>query len=93
MSTQTEEMKDQQYQDGTHEANPPADPAKKRRTMFGIALIALVVIVGCVGWFLYSGTYESTDDAQLDAHLNPVSSVVLPLPVPPLISIVFPASI
>ena len=77
MSTQTEEMKDQQqYQDCTHDAKPPADPAKKRRTMFGIALIALVVIVGCVGWFLYSGTYESTDDAQVDAHLNPVAARV-----------------
>jgi membrane fusion protein (multidrug efflux system) len=77
MSTQTEEMKDQQnFQDSTRDANPPADPAKKRRTMFGIALIALVVIVGCVGWFLYSGTYESTDDAQVDAHLNPVAARV-----------------
>jgi membrane fusion protein (multidrug efflux system) len=82
MSTQTEEMpmerikEQQQDQDGTHDANPPADPAKKRRTIFGVALIALVVIVGCVGWFLYSGTYESTDDAQVDAHLNPVAARV-----------------
>jgi len=87
MPTQTEEMpteqmpkediKDQrQDQDRTHDTNPPADPVKRRRKMFGIALIALVSIVGCIGWFLYSGTYESTDDAEVDAHLNPIAARV-----------------
>jgi len=74
MPTQTEEITDQQ-QDTTHDPNP-VDPAKKRRKMFGIALIALVVIAGCIGWFLYSGTYESTDDAEVDAHLNPIAARV-----------------
>jgi membrane fusion protein (multidrug efflux system) len=78
MPTQTEEMTDQEhYQDMTNDTtNTPADPGAKRRKMFGIALIALVVLAGCIGWFLYSGTYESTDDAQMDAHLNPVAARV-----------------
>jgi membrane fusion protein (multidrug efflux system) len=75
MPTQTEETKDQ-HQDSAHDANAPVDPAKKRRKMFGVALIAFFVIVGCIGWFLYSGTYESTDDAEVDAHLNPVAARV-----------------
>jgi membrane fusion protein (multidrug efflux system) len=76
MPTQTEEIEDQQHQDSTEDPNPLADPAKKRTKMFGIALIALVVLVGCVGWYLYAGTYESTDDAQVDAHLNPIAARV-----------------
>jgi membrane fusion protein (multidrug efflux system) len=44
--------------------------------MVGIALIAAVVIAGCIGWFLSSGTYESTDAAQVDAHLNPIAARV-----------------
>jgi membrane fusion protein (multidrug efflux system) len=77
MSTQTEEMKDQQqHLDSIHEANSPADPANKRSKIFLIAIVALVVIAGCIGWFIYSGTYESTDDAQVDAHLNPIAARV-----------------
>jgi membrane fusion protein (multidrug efflux system) len=77
MPTQTEEIKDQQqHQDATNHPNPPADPVQKRRKMFGIALIALVVIAGCTAWFLYSSTYDSTDDAQVDAHLNPIAARV-----------------
>jgi membrane fusion protein (multidrug efflux system) len=72
-----EPMKDeQQDQDQTPDPNPPADPVTKRRKVFGIALIALVAIAGCIGWLLYSGTYESTDDAQVDAHLNPIAARV-----------------
>src|SRR5208337_1986475 len=37
-------------------------------------LAALLVIGGATGWFLYSQGYESTDDAQVDGHLNVVSS-------------------
>ncbi len=77
MTTQTEEMTDQeQDRDFSHDHNPPADPVKNRRKIFGIAVIVFVTIVGCIGWFLYSGTYESTDDAQVDAHLNPVAARV-----------------
>jgi len=87
MPTQTEEMpteqmpakhmKDQQRkQDHTRDANPPADPTSKRKRIFGIALAAVVAVALCISWFQYSGTYESTDDAQVDAHLNPVAARV-----------------
>jgi multidrug resistance efflux pump len=49
-----------------------------RKKLLPLALILgalLVVIVGTVLW-RYFGTYESTDDAQVDAHLHPVSARV-----------------
>jgi membrane fusion protein, multidrug efflux system len=38
--------------------------------------IALIVIVGTVLLWRYFGTYQSTDDAQVDVHLYPVSARV-----------------
>ncbi len=60
-------------------ATPPPPPRYKRsnsRRNILIAVIVLVVLVG--GFFLwrYLGTYESTDDAEVDAHLYPVSARV-----------------
>jgi membrane fusion protein (multidrug efflux system) len=78
MLTQTEEMKDQrQSQYRAKESNPQVDSSpKKWAKMFGIALVVVVAVAGCIGWFLYSGTFESTDDAELDAHLNPIAARV-----------------
>ena len=41
-------------------------------------LIVGIVVLLVSGFFLwrYFGSYESTDDAQIDGHLNPVSSRV-----------------
>lgn len=44
----------------------------RRNTLIAIAV--LVVIVGGVFLWRYLGSYESTDDAQVDVHLYPVSS-------------------
>src|ERR1700692_4397996 len=54
-------------------SRPYTAPKKRNRTVI-LAAVILVVLVG--GFFLwrYLGTYESTDDAQVDAHLYPVSS-------------------
>ncbi len=50
--------------------------SNQRRTIVIVAIVAVVLIVG--GFFLwrYLGSYESTDDAQVDAHLYPVSARV-----------------
>jgi membrane fusion protein, multidrug efflux system len=60
-------------------AVPPPPPryvrSKARRNVI-IAVIAVVVIVGGVFLWRYLGSYESTDDAQVDVHLYPVSSRV-----------------
>jgi membrane fusion protein, multidrug efflux system len=66
----------------------PADPAGKsddpngagsnsegrRRTLLFAAIVGCVILVGAVSFWLYSRTYESTDDAQVDGHLNGISA-------------------
>jgi membrane fusion protein (multidrug efflux system) len=55
---------------------PPPPPRYKRsnsRRNIIIVVIVLVVLVGSLFLWRYLGSYESTDDAQVDAHLYPVS--------------------
>jgi membrane fusion protein, multidrug efflux system len=62
--------------DKKEEEKKPADPAtKRRRLILGVAA-GIVVVVAGVAWWLYSRTYESTDDAQIDAHINAIASRV-----------------
>jgi len=55
---------------------PPLN-SRSKRSRNVIILVAVLVVVGA-GVFLwhYLGTYESTDDAQVDVHLYPVSARV-----------------
>jgi len=53
-----------------------ADRRSKRRRNIAIVAVVLVLIVGGVFLWYYLGGYESTDDAQADAHLYPVSARV-----------------
>src|SRR5215467_3318204 len=63
-----------------HEENQVSrrDAARRSRFKFRSPLVliplALVVIAGAVLLWLYFGSYESTDDAQVDVHLYPVSA-------------------
>ncbi|MBV9295095.1 MAG: HlyD family secretion protein [Acidobacteriaceae bacterium] len=57
----------------------PSQPANRsgRRRAFTIFFIVLLVIAlgGFLYWF-HAKQFESTDDAQVDAHLNPISARV-----------------
>jgi len=58
---------------------PPPHPRYTRshaRRNILIVAIVLVVLVGGLFLWRYLGSYESTDDAQVDAHLYPVSARV-----------------
>jgi membrane fusion protein (multidrug efflux system) len=55
---------------------PPARRNPNRRRNIVIAVVALVVIVAGIFLWRYLGSYESTDDAQADVHLYPVSARV-----------------
>jgi membrane fusion protein (multidrug efflux system) len=58
-------------------AAPPAPTRSgrsKSRRIFLIASIAVVVLVGGIFLWRYLNSFESTDDAQVDVHLYPVSA-------------------
>src|ERR1700722_11852844 len=61
-------------------APPPRDPAPapSRRRIPGwaiLAIIAVVVVVGVLAWN-YFAKWESTDDAEVDGHINLISARV-----------------
>jgi membrane fusion protein (multidrug efflux system) len=82
MAAQTEPKQDEQQapqQTDSEQNQPektPVDPAKRRRNIAIGVVIALVLVLGAVAWWIHSSTYETTDDAQVDAHLNPVAARV-----------------
>src|SRR6202790_816086 len=66
------------------EASPLADtkaaprtyrPSKRRRNIV-ILVLAVVLVIGGIFLWRYLSSYESTDDAQADVHLYPVSARV-----------------
>ena len=46
------------------------------RAKWGLIFAALVILVGAFFLWRYLGSYESTDDAQIDGHVNSVSARV-----------------
>ena len=59
-------------------SNEPADTGSnaegRRRTLLFAAIVGGVILLGALGFWLYSRTYESTDDAQVDGHLNGITA-------------------
>jgi membrane fusion protein (multidrug efflux system) len=58
------------------DVKPPASRRSKSRRTILIVVVVLVVVIGGVFLWRYLGSYESTDDAQVDVHLYPVSARV-----------------
>ena len=56
----------------------PIPPRRSRSSLLTVAVIVSVLLLTVAGLFLwrYFGSYESTDDAQVDVHLYPVSARV-----------------
>ena len=56
----------------------PVEPAKKKGpSAVGLIILAVVLLALAVGGFFlwgYLSSYESTDDAQIDGHINSVST-------------------
>jgi membrane fusion protein, multidrug efflux system len=54
----------------------PAEVKKRRvNPIVLIGVIVLLVVAGIV-YYLYTQTYQDTDDAQVDGHINPIASRV-----------------
>jgi len=63
----------------THSAEPPPSHAaeffrERPRARMYLIVAALVVLVGAFFAWRYFSSYESTDDAQVDGHLMPISA-------------------
>jgi len=56
--------------DAGHPATTARDAAKPSFRIHS----GYVVLVGAVAFWLYARTYESTDDAQVDGHLNGITA-------------------
>ena len=48
----------------------------RNRSLLFAAILGAFILIGVVAFWLYARTYESTDDAQVDGHLNGVTSRV-----------------
>lgn len=60
---------------GSGDANGTGSTAEgRRRTLLFAAIVGCVIVVGAASFWLYSRTYESTDDAQVDGHLNGITA-------------------
>ncbi len=55
---------------------PPATPAQRiRRIIIGLVVLGVLVVGGLLLW-AHLSSYETTDDAQVDGHINAVSARV-----------------
>src|SRR5579871_3160616 len=51
-------------------------PRATRIPRWAFALAASVAMVAIFAWWLHARNFESTDDAQIDGHLNAISARV-----------------
>jgi membrane fusion protein, multidrug efflux system len=52
----------------------PVQTGTKTTRILVAAIVALLALGAAVGWAVYAAGYETTDNAQIDGHLNVVSS-------------------
>jgi membrane fusion protein, multidrug efflux system len=77
MSMESQAEKEvQALPDAGSELDSDATETSSRRSINFLLLGGVAVVLLALGlvWFLYARTYEDTDDAQVDGHLNPVAS-------------------
>jgi membrane fusion protein (multidrug efflux system) len=55
-------------------SQPTYRKRQRRRNLFLVAFLVIVALVGGVFLWRYLDSYESTDDAQADVHIYPVSA-------------------
>ncbi|BDV44013.1 RND transporter [Geotalea uraniireducens] len=73
-----QETKDRQPvpPNGTDNAAPAPRPRLQRRARIALAIVATALILASAVFWWYSSHWASTDDAQVDGHLNPISARV-----------------
>lgn len=46
----------------------------RRRSLMFAVVVGAAIVIGAIAFWLYTSTYESTDDAQVDGHLNGITA-------------------
>ena len=59
--------------DGQKNEQPPADPRRKRTIRFVLLALLVVAAIVAIPVYAYYSVRESTDDAQVDGHVVPIS--------------------
>ena len=73
--TQTETQKQPQAEPASQSDQAGVESTPRRRfNPVIIGAVVLMVLLVAVGIYLYARQYETTDDAQVDGHLNPIAS-------------------
>ncbi len=70
---QKEGLEEQQSKDQDKKEEKPMDPAKKARFILIGSVVGVILVIGIIIWLLYARTYEETDDAQINGHINSVA--------------------
>src|SRR5260370_22390211 len=55
-------------------SSPLVERNRKPLPRWGLAAVGLIAAVTLLSWWLYARRFESTDDAQIDGHLNAISA-------------------
>ena len=55
-------------------ADPGSNAEGRRKTLLFAGILGAVIVLGALGFWFYSRTYESTDDAQVDGHLDGITA-------------------
>src|SRR5579863_7779659 len=72
---QTETQKQPQTEPAAQSDQAGIESTPRRRfNPVIIGAVVLVLLLVGVGIYLYTSRYETTDDAQVDGHLNPIAS-------------------
>jgi len=56
------------------ESLPKRLPRPSRVPRWALFVVPAIAVVLLLSWWLYAGRFESTDDAQIDGHLNAISA-------------------
>src|SRR5580700_5616987 len=51
-----------------------SNPEGRRKTLLIAGILGCLILIGAISFWLYSRTYETTDDAQVDGHLNGITA-------------------
>src|SRR5215469_4267673 len=53
------------------------DPGKKRKRTLVLLSALFLLLAGGPLWWMFARNYETTDDAQVDGHMNPISARIV----------------